>query len=335
MSKQINKNPIDFVIAWVDGNDLEWRKKRDFYSTNDKDKEPIRFRDWGTLKYIFRGIEKYAPFVNKVFLITDNQVPEWININHPKLRIIDHKDFIPEEFLPTFNSNAIEINIHRIDELSENFVLFNDDTYIINQLNESDLFVDDLPCDSAIMNPLVTYDKDKFSNVLLNDLIIINKYFDKEKTINKNFSKWFSLKYKQLLFRNVLLSPWKHFLGFYDFHIPCSYNKSTFRTLWEKEEQLMIDTSKSKFRDNQNNINHWLFRYWQLASNSFIPRSVNFGKLYHCPLSNDDLRQITNTKNKTICLNDDNYKGEDVFEPCTIIELLETKLPDKSLYEKE
>lgn len=90
-----------------------------------------RYRDYGTFNYWFRMVEMHAPWVNNIYLITNGQRPKWLNVNHPKLKWVRHEEFIPKEYLPTFNASAIEMNIHRIDGLSENFVLFNDDMYLI------------------------------------------------------------------------------------------------------------------------------------------------------------------------------------------------------------
>mgnify|MGYP000949357810 FL=1 len=127
---------IDFVVSWVDGNDPEWIAEKNKFSPgiNKTFNTNIRYRDYGLFKYWFRSIEKYAPWVNKIYVVTSGQKPEWLNIHADKIVFVKHSDFIPEEYLPTFNSNAIELNLHRIKGLSENFVLFYDDMYLINDV---------------------------------------------------------------------------------------------------------------------------------------------------------------------------------------------------------
>ena len=110
---------IDFVILWVDGSDEKWLKEKNKYTNIKGDASINRFRDFGNLQYLFRGIEKYADFVNNIFFITWGHIPSWLNVNHPKLKIIRHDQFIPNKYLPTFNSNVIELNLHRIKDLSE------------------------------------------------------------------------------------------------------------------------------------------------------------------------------------------------------------------------
>ena len=133
------RDKIDFVILWVDGNDPKWKRRRAFFSPEEKDNGSTenRFRDWGLLRYWFRGAECFAPWVNRIFFVTDGQIPPWLNREHPRLRIVSHEEYIPPQYLPTFNSNVIELWLHRIPELAEQFVLFNDDMYLIAFTNNT------------------------------------------------------------------------------------------------------------------------------------------------------------------------------------------------------
>ena len=138
----MSEKSIDFVISWVDGEDPEWISKRNSYKEeNDADVRSERYRDFGTLKYLLRGIDSYAPWVRKVYLVTEGHLPEWLNKDCDKLEVVRHEDFMPAEVLPTFNSNAIEMYLHKIPGLSEKFVYFNDDMVILKKLEETDLLV--------------------------------------------------------------------------------------------------------------------------------------------------------------------------------------------------
>lgn len=97
-----------------------------------------RFRDYDTFKYWFRAIEKNATWVNRIYLVTCGHLPKWLNVQHPKLTVVKHSDFIPEAYLPTFSSDTIALNLHRIKGLSENFVYFNDDMFLINPTKSTD-----------------------------------------------------------------------------------------------------------------------------------------------------------------------------------------------------
>lgn len=131
---------MDVVITYVDGLDPLWQKDYEV-CTNIPILEK-RFRDWGTLRYLLRGVETNMPFINRVHLVVarDSQVPEWVNRN--TVNIVLHKDIIPNEFLPTFNCNPIELHLHRIKGLDEQYVYFNDDVFPLKPCKPSDFFVD-------------------------------------------------------------------------------------------------------------------------------------------------------------------------------------------------
>lgn len=129
---------MDAVITYVNGEDPAWQKI--YFSTIDKPDYKKRFRDWGTLKYIFRGIDTFMPFVENVYLIlsTESQIPQWID--QSKVKIVLHDQIIPKRFLPTFNSTAIEMFIPHIKGLSEEFIYLNDDFFPIMECQKGDFF---------------------------------------------------------------------------------------------------------------------------------------------------------------------------------------------------
>ena len=122
---------IDFVVTWVDMDDPKWKNEYSkFYGKIDNrinELSEARFRDNGFLKYWFRGISAFAPWVRNIHFVTSGQKPDWLNTDHPKLNMVKHTDYIPKKYLPVFNSNLIEIYMHKIPGLSEHFVYFNDD----------------------------------------------------------------------------------------------------------------------------------------------------------------------------------------------------------------
>lgn len=326
---------IDFVVTWVNGNDPVWKKSKTMFVTDSENQimnSDARYRDWEFMKYWFRAVEQNAPWVNKIFLITEGHIPEWLDLSCEKLVHIRHKDYIDEKYLPTFNSNVIELNISNIGDLSEYFVLFNDDMLINKSVRPEDFFEDSNPRDTGIFSPIVP-SRGTIGSIVLNNVEIINDYFNARQVIKKNFFKFFNLKYGKHLIKNFCVLPWKSILGFYDSHIPVSYKKSTFYMVWEKEKELLEETSSHKFRTNQD-INHWLMRYWQLCQGKFIPRKESFGKYYNIY---SDLTVIVEdikfSKHSLICLND----GEvDNFEESkkVILQAFQDRYPNKSMFEK-
>ena len=129
---------MDIVITFVNGLDPVWQA--DYQKHTNVPILEKRFRDWGTLKYLFRGIAKNMPFIRKVHLVVsgESQVPEWIN--REEVNVVLHSDIIPKEYLPTFNSNTIEMHLHRIEGLDEEFVYFNDDLFPMMPIEPTDFF---------------------------------------------------------------------------------------------------------------------------------------------------------------------------------------------------
>ena len=140
--------PIDLVYLWVDGDDPAWRAKRNQYvgGSTIQTAEVVgdaRWRNIDELRYSLRSVEKYAPWINRIFIVTDNQCPEWLNRNHPKITIVDHRDILPTDALPVFNSQAIESCIYKIKGLSEHFILGNDDTLFVKPTTPTLFFKED------------------------------------------------------------------------------------------------------------------------------------------------------------------------------------------------
>ena len=328
----MSNNPIDAVILWVDDSDPEWIQKKNQILLNSNVKiEDERFRDEGTLKYVLRSIEVNAPWMNKVFLVTDGQKPKFLNLKNTKLRFIKHSDFISKKYLPTFNSNVIELNLANIDELSDNFILFNDDMIINTPVKENDFFINNTPCDSAIMNPLFP-SFDDISNIIVNDLRIINDKFSKRNVLRQHFHKFFNINYGKYNLKNINLAYYPLFCGFVDYHIPYSYKKMNFLKIYSEYSDNFIQTFNNKFR-SPTDINHWLIRYWQLASGKFVPRKCNFG-LYLRMSEIDTINlELKNNFHKVLCLNDVKYNQYFKNDKVKLLEMLENKFPYKSSFE--
>ena len=333
---------IDIILPWVDGSDPQWiaQKKRAEESLNiiQDANSSIRYESWDNLQYIFRAIERFMPWVNKVFLVTCGHVPDFLNMDHPQIKLIKHKDYIPDKYLPTFNSNVIELNYHRIPELSENFILFNDDCYPLLPIPEEYYFVGNLPCDEAIESPIVPVDIGAISRygsyVKANNVLEINKHFNKRNVQKENWDKWYFEGYGELLERNKGLQYWNNFVGFHDYHMPVPLKKATIKKVWDEEGELLDKVSHNQFRDSSD-LSQCLFRYWQLCTGDFIPRK-SVGKPFL--VTKENYRQIAKEiREKTtqmVCLSED-CSDED-FEAIReeINDALFSILPEKSLFEK-
>ena len=205
---------IDFVITWVDMDDPKWQAEFAKYSGNRENTKngvsEARFRDYGFLKYWFRGVGKFAPWVRKIHFVTSSQIPQWLDADNPKIHVVNHKDYIPEQFLPTFNSVVIERYLHKIPDLAEHFVYFNDDFYIINAIGTERFFKNGLPCDIAtfLYNPSWS----QWYRRIKNNLKIINRHFDKKEVMSRFHDKWFDKSYGSRARWNYLLKPYGKFI---------------------------------------------------------------------------------------------------------------------------
>lgn len=344
MPKKSKKNfdlskPIDFVIIWVDGSDPEWRLEKNKYDPNVNEEtfanNEVRYRDWDNLQYWFRGVEKYAPWVNKIHFVTWGHIPSWLDTTNPKLNIVKHSDFIPAEYLPTFSSHTIELNLHRIEGLAEQFVYFNDDIFLNKPVNPEDFFKDGLPLETAALD-CIFFGKDSAGYFHGADIIIINAHFNKKQVIKKNWKKWLSFKNgKGNVLKTIMLYYWPWFPGMFYQHVSSSFLKSTYETVWEKEFDALNETCSHKFRQ-MGDVNQWVFKFWQLAEGNFNVRPRKFARCYHIKPSvyKELLDDIKNQKHSMICINDtistDNF--EDKKEE--VKRYMDANLPDKSSFEK-
>ena len=333
---------IDFVIPWVDGNDPAWlaEKAKYDYLADDSDNEvnsKERYRDWGLMKYWFRSVEKYAPWVNVIHFVTWGHVPEFLNVDHPKIHIVNHKDFIPEDCLPLYNASAIEMVLNRIPNLSENFVYFNDDTFLTNPVVEKDFFVDGVPCGYFEDNPFFSYGNSNYGHQVFNALFLINKNFDKHGMIKNNIRKYFSQPFfSRAFFYTLLSAPWRMVLGIPAPHMPSAFAKSTWDKVWNAEPEILNATLHSKFRKSQN-VQQELFRYWQFMEGNFVPQKI-IGKYFR--LTEENLNQICDEikacRYKEICLNDGPAANVANFENAKrkIKEAFEMRMPQKCSFER-
>ncbi len=330
---------IDFVITYLDGNDPSWQEERNKYSAPaNADAGANRYRDWDNLKYLFRGFERFTPWVRKIHFVTCGHVPSWLNTSHPKINIVRHSDYIPSQWLPTFSSRCIDMNLHRIKDLAEHFVYFNDDMFPVSPCGKNVFFKNGLPCDSAILEPSILKTR-SCAGLYLSPLVgtaLINKHFKKNRVILKNPLKWFNPVYGKFNIETLLLMPYSEFAGFRPIHLPYSYLKSSYKTVWKKEPELCSLASSHRFRV-PDDLNHLIFSYWQFATGHFSPRSSSIGKGLYIRTVKDAKKAadiLRHSKYKLICLNDN---IDDASEAETIMEIvngaLEKLFPQRSSFE--
>lgn len=140
--------PVDLVYTWVDGDDPEWAAAKDQVlrelDINGRAADahhPARYRSHDELRYSLRSVAQHADFVRHVFVVTAGQVPEWLNVDHERLTVVDHRDIFPSRaHLPTFNSHAIESCLHHIEGLAEHYLYMNDDFFFARAVAPEQFF---------------------------------------------------------------------------------------------------------------------------------------------------------------------------------------------------
>ena len=339
---------IDFIILWFDGNDPAWRAEKQKWEalsgieemkTDDSCSE-CRYRsDDKMLRYWLRAVEKFAPWVNKVFIISGGQKPDWLNESHPKLRLAYHKDFIPAQYLPTFNSVTIEMNLHRIKDLSEHFVHFCDDMFLLRPLSPEFFFRDGVPVLDANLRYTSLVEYGNWSRLLFNSYCLVNSNFNIGKSIWENRGKWFNL--KELGFKRVrrnfacYLANRTLPVNLYG-HIAVPHLKSTLDEIWERYPEVMHQSSLRKFRSDDQVV-QWLLCAWNQAEGRFYPANDRRQGI-NISISPDNLEHaceiIRNQSVPQICVNDTRYNTDPVRSSSEIEKAFEVILPDKSTFEK-
>lgn len=348
--KPINESePVDIVLPWVDGSDPAWQKERDHWAKQEV-KDPVfqkeqrdgageeRFRDWGLMRYFFRGIEKCLPWIRKVHFVTWGHVPEWLDTTCPKLAVVRHEDYIPEKYLPTFNSNTIELFAHRIPGLAERFLHFNDDLFVLQPIKPETYFKNGLPRDYALLNARSVETGDFFFTPMINDAVV-NSLFSKKETVRRHRNKWYAPCYGVFSISNLMLMRWTNFTGFVDGHLITAYRKPDIEKAWELAGHWLEETCSHKFRRNTD-VSIWLARYIRLCRGEFLPKKCDpLDTMFSFEIGEEEVLKrcctfIRNQSRPCICIND----GSKVTDFARDRELLEQALlsryPNKSSFER-
>lgn len=281
MVSEILKNEIDVVIAWVDGNDPHHKNKIKPYLTpkaqqSDDIAGPTRYLSSGEIFYCVASILRFAPFVRKIFVVTDEQNPNldtFIKKNFPEnkipIEIVDHHVIFRgyEEYLPVFNSRAVETCTYRIPGLSENYVYFNDDVFLIRPIQKSDWFVDE---------KIVAYGN--WRSLFIDRLLWLIKPM-------KNGHKPVGFKDGMIMAARKYGKKWRYF---HLDHLPHPLKKSVIANYFEKNPQHFTSNISHKFRSGKQFNTQELFylSMFDEAKVEIKPSSENL--LYIKPVNRGD-----------------------------------------------
>jgi len=265
---------IDAVITWLDGNDEKHREKRlktlkkesqkrENELTTGRDK--TRFIDNGELKYCIYSIKKFAPWIQKIHLVTDNQVPDFLTPELQKklnVEIVDHQDIFEsyEWALPTFNSRTIETALWRIPGLAPNFIYFNDDFMLTKYVEPEDFFKSGSVVLRGKWRPIREYGP-----------------------LRMKMNKWFSFAVKQFLgitrSMHLLLQIRSAKLAglvkkYYRApHVPHPIRTETLRNFYNEQPELFEKNIKYRFRNTDQFSSIYLANHLEIAQNKALLRN--------------------------------------------------------------
>lgn len=309
---------VDLVYLWVDGNDPVWQAKHNAFIGKTEESSPInckgRYANNDELKYSLRSVETYAPWIRTVFIVTDNQVPEWLDISNTKVKIIDHKDIMPAESLPCFNSALIEHFLYKIPGLAEHFLLANDDMYLNKAVTVDDFFTKE-------GFPIIRLGRRPFRKF---------RWFWRVNVRKKPLKN-----YSFTIARASQLVDDKY--GVYYTGMPHhnidSYLKSDMQRVVEdyfRDE--FAANNKNRMRSNDD-IQRILFSYTALALKRGKLRYVTRKESMHVEIQKErHYRRLEKFRPMFFCMNDSEYAKDE--DRKTAKEYLERRFPDKSEFEK-
>ncbi len=309
---------IDLVYLWVDGNDPKWQARHDAFCGNVSGDAELngknRYANNDELKYSLRSVAMYAPWIRRVFIVTDNQTPGWLDTSNPKVKVVDHAEIMPVESRPCFNSSLIEHFLYRIPGLAEHFLYANDDTYINKEVAPDNFFTQD-------GFPII-----RFKRMLFRDF----RWAFREKVRNKHLSN-----YRTMLVRSSRMVKERY--GKYYTGIP-HHNIDAF--LRSDYQRIVEDVFREEF--SANNMN-------RVRSDDDVHRSVvsyaalaeNRGKRFYVTEKDSMYVKIHKERYYTMldkyqpmffCMNDSQYvtdRGRAMSKA-----YLQKRFPEKSEFEK-
>ena len=302
---------IDLVYLWVDGNDPKWLEKKQRFMDK-KMNTTGRYVDNQELKYSLRSVEKHLPWIRKIFIVTDEQTPLFLNTDQQKIQIVDHTEIMPKDILPSFNSNIIEQFLYKIPGLSEHFIYANDDMFVNADLDPSFFFKEGKPIMRVMYDPFTRY-KNNLKRALN---IKINSYRLAIENAYKLFHKKFDVIY-----------PIK------DHHNINAYLKSDYKAVVEdlfKEE--IQATHINRFRD-KTDIHRMLINYYGIANKTGILKYVKRKESSRIKVHKTNYQAfIDKYKPQLFCLNDSEHANDD--HRAQIEPFLKKVFPVKSKFEK-
>jgi hypothetical protein len=317
---------IDAVYTWVDGDDQQWLAQK-CAAMRELDGEhhesavaDSRFKCRDELRYSFRSLEQHAPFIRRVHLVSAGQVPPWLDVSHPDLHLVHHEEIFPDRsHLPTFNSHAIEAQLHNIPGLSEYFLYLNDDVFFRAATTAADFFDDQDRCIFYLDRRKVQWRK----NGLHYDHPVSCAARNNSRLLEKTFSHRITRRLD---------------------HVPHALRRSTLEEIWKRYPKELDATSSHRFRNADDlSMASSLAHYYGLCTNTAIAVETchsTYLKIKKWPLSSyvlgaELLRQYLSPppNDKFLSINDAGRLDDSRFTNWAVGKFLEATYPKPSRFE--
>lgn len=308
---------IDLVYLWVDGSDPKWVEKRNACIGKPVERSGVnckgRYADNDELRHSLRSVELYAPWIRRIFIVTDEQTPRWLDTSHPKIRIVDHKEILPAESLPCFNACVLEHHLHKIPGLAERFLFANDDMFFNRPVAPGDFF-------AADGLPIVRMNRRPFRKLTL---------FIKEKVQRKPLSN-----YVQSI-RNAAQAVERKYGIYYGdktHHNIDAYRKSEYAHVREVFDAEIKPTLGNHVRA-PTNIQRNLYTYAALAEKRVHLQYVGMRTSFRFHIDNPKhYAKLAKYNPMLFCMNDSEWANDDDRRRVTAF--LRERFPAKSSFEK-
>lgn len=309
--------PIDVVYTWVDSSDPAWREKFQRFSgrvTKEEFHEEAsvdqRFRSRDELRYSLRSLSMYAPWVRHVYIVTDGQVPEFVDFSKEDITLVDHREISKTpDALPVFNSSAIISWLHRIPGLSEHYIYMNDDVFMGRDVAPSAFFTP-----SGIAKVFPSNNRRPFGEPTPKGEPHIN--------ITRNIRALLEQEFGRSISRSVK-------------HTPHAQLVSVQYELEKRFPDAYERTSRSRFRHHLDVAADQLFHYYAQITGHAIVGSiryayVNIGDRRH----ESELKRVLDARSREVfCLNDVPTNSAEGMSDQTVRGFLESYFPVKSRWE--
>ncbi len=310
---------IDLVYLWVDGSDPVWMAKHDACIGKPKEGSGAnckgRYANNDELKYSLRSIERYAPWIHRIYIVTDRQTPRWLDTSNPKIRIVDHTEILPPEALPCFNSIVLEHHLPNIPDLAEHFLYANDDTCLNGPVTPATFYGED-------GLPIIRFNFKPFRRLWM---------WIEEHILGKTSDKY---NHRLLIHKAALLVKEKYgiYYGGRTHHNIDAYLKSDYRHAYEVFRE-QIDATRTNHVRNANDIQRNLYSYVAIAERrahlTYVTSRTSFHLLIYIPKLYDKFLKYNPT---FFCMNDSEQATDaDRRKSAAFLAHL---FPEKSQFEK-